>query len=99
MQDNKQFCAHIENRLSKIEHPMETITSTLNADANNLYGVLMEQQPLDEMVEEFNSQLGKVASKMSLQRPVNAMWEVLELQVSQQQHVNDKVQTFHPNIP
>jgi hypothetical protein len=91
MQENQQFCAHIENRLSKIEHPMKSISSTLNEDVNTLYSVLMEQQPLDGMVGELNLQLSKVASKMGLQKPLNVMWDVLELQLSQQHIVNDKI--------
>ena len=94
MHENKQFCAHIENRLMKIEHPMSTITSMLHEDTNKLYGVLLNQQPLEEMVEELNTQVCKVHSKMSLQKQVNVVWNVLELQMSQQQHVNDKVGAF-----
>ena len=91
MSDSPQFRAHINSRISNIEHPVSTITTTLCTYTHTLYEQLLQHQPLEGMVEEVEEVVGMVVGRMSLQKPVSGVWSVLELQKSQQCALDEKV--------
>lgn len=96
--DNPQFCADVQNKLNKVDQPLEVLRELLADKKKKLYDALAANQDFNTALEEFISELDKLDQKQAKSKPLTVEWSPLKSLDDEQKVMEKDIEILQPLV-
>ena len=94
--DNPQFCANVNNKLSKVEQPLESLRSLLADKKKRLRDALAANQDFNASLEDLLAEMDKLDAKKSKLQPLSVDWPTLKTCEEDQKVFEQDIEVLKP---
>ena len=94
--ENPQFCANVNNKLNKVEQPLESLRALLADKKKRLHDALAANQDFNASLQDLLDELDKLDAKKSKLRPLSVDWPKLKTSEDDQKVFEQDIEVLKP---
>ena len=94
--DNPQFCANVNNKLNKVEQPLESLRALLADKKKRLHDALAASQDFNASLQDLLAEMDKLDTKKSKLQPLSVDWPTLKTCEEDQKVFEQDIEVLKP---
>ena len=94
--DNPQFCANVNNKLKKVEQPLESLRDILADKKKRLHDALAANQGFNASLQDLLGELDKLDAKKSKLSPLSVDWPKVKANEDDQKVFEQDIEVLKP---